>query len=379
MRAVQQRPPVDLPSAERPIHTLPQEEVYRRLGTSPQGLSEAEAAARLARYGPNVLPEEKRTPLVVRFLAQFVHLFAALLWVAAGLAFVGGLPELGWAIIVVIAVNAVFSFWQEYKAERAIEALRDLLPPRATVVREGEERKILARDLVPGDVLILAEGDLVSADARLVAASQLRTNQAALTGESLPVPKTAEPILEPVVSPLEAANLVFAGTTVATGTGRAVVFATNGETQFGRVAHLTQTVSPGPTPLERQLERVTRVIALLAVGIGVVFFALGLLTGLALIEGFLFAVGVIVANVPEGLLPTLTLALAIAVQRMARRNALVKQLVAVETLGACTVICTDKTGTLTANEMTVQALWIDGQMYQVTGVGYQPEGEVLVD
>jgi len=280
--------------------------------------------------------------------------------------------------VAVIVINAAFAFWQEYKAEKAVEALRKLLPRRATVRREGTDRVIEARELVPGDLVLLAEGDAISADARLVEAFQLATDNATLTGEALPVPKTADPLLEPGASLVEVPNLVFAGTATATGTGRAVVYATGMRTEFGKIAGLTQTVQPGLSPLQQQLSQTVRVIATLAVLEGITFFVLGyFFLGLPLFSGFLFAVGVLVANVPEGLLPTLTLSLAVATQRMARRNALVKKLSSVETLGSTSVICSDKTGTLTQNEMTVRETWIGETRTQVTGVGYAPAGEII--
>lgn len=360
-----------------PLYSLQPEDVYGRLQTSPDGLSEAEARARLGRYGPNEVKEVRGTPLIVKFLSNFYHFFALLLWGGAFLAFIGGLPQLGFAVIAVIIINGIFSFYQEYKAEKATEALKKLLPVLQTVVREGEERRIPARELVPGDVIVLAEGDAISADARLIEAFELRTNNSTLTGEALPVPKTSDPVFEENLSSTDIPNYVYASTSVATGSGRAVVFATGQRTEFGKIANLTQTVSAGPSPLELELNNVTRIVAITAVSVGILFFALGVLLGLPLVEGFLFAVGVIVALVPEGLLPTMTLALAVGVQRMAQRQALVKRLSSVETLGSTNVIVTDKTGTLTANQMTVRRIWVAGEEFEVTGVGYEPTGAVL--
>lgn len=365
------------PDTSAPIHALQPEDVYARLDTSPDGLSASEARARLRQYGPNRMPEVKGTPLILKFLANFYHFFALLLWAGAALAFVGGLPELGYAIIVVIIINGIFSFIQEYKAEKATEALRSLLPAMQTVVRDGEEEHIPADQLVPGDAILLSEGDAVSADARLVESFELRVDNSTLTGESLPVPKISDAVLEEKLAVDEIPNYVFAGTSVATGTGKAIVYATGARTEFGKIAGLTQEVEVEPSPLEKQINSVTRIVAIVAVGVGVVFFVLGVLTGLPVIEGFLFSVGVIVALVPEGLLPTVTLALAVAVQRMARRQALVKKLSSVQTLGSTNVIVTDKTGTLTANEMTVRKVWTSGHEYEVTGIGYEPSGAVL--
>ena len=359
------------------FETLTPDEVYAALGSSPDGLSPEEAQRRLEQYGPNVLREARKTPLIVRFLANFTHLMAILLWAASAMAFVAQMPQLGVAVIAVILINAVFSFWQEYRAERATEELKKLLPTYARVVRGGEELRLLASELVPGDVIILAEGDHVSADARLVEEFELRTNNSTLTGESVPVRRTAEPLLRSGLTHTEITNMVFAGTTVATGTGRAVVVATGMNTEFGRIADLTQTVHEELSPIQLEIARVVRWITMTAVGLGVIFFLLGtLVAGMRLAESFIFGIGIIVAFVPEGLLPTVTLALAMGVQRMAKRHALIKKLSAVETLGCTTVICTDKTGTLTQNEMTVRKLWAGGQEFDVTGYGYEPVGQI---
>ena len=359
------------------LETLTPDEVYAALGTSPSGLSSEEAQKRLEKYGPNVLREAKKTPLIVKFLASFTHLMAILLWAASAMAFVAQMPQLGVAVIAVIVINAVFSFWQEYRAERATEELKKLLPHYARVIRNGEEQRIPASDLVPGDVVILAEGDHISADARLVEEFELRTNDSTLTGESTPVRRTAEAVLQGNLSRTEIANMVFAGTTVATGTGRAVVTATGMNTEFGHIADLTATVREEPSPMQVEIARVVQWVTATAVGLGAVFFLLAtVVAGMNLADAFIFGVGIIVAFVPEGLLPTVTLALAMGVQRMAKRHALVKKLSAVETLGCTTVICTDKTGTLTQNEMTVQRLWAAGQEFEITGYGYEPSGRI---
>lgn len=362
------------------IRALSEEQIYEKLNTSPRGLIEEEVKKRLEKYGPNQIRELKKAPLIYKFLANFYHLFAILLWVGGILAFIGEMPELGWAIFAVILINAIFSFWQEFKAEKATEALKKLLPSYARVIRNGEHRQILAAELVPGDLILLEEGDNISADARLIQEFEMKTNNATLTGESHPVNKTAEPIFEEGLTLVEAPNLVFAGTNVASGSGRGIIFATGMETQFGKIASLTQTIKEEQSPLQKEMAKVTKLVATLAIGMGILFFFLG--TGIAkltIIEGFLFAVGIIVANVPEGLLPTVTLALAMGVQRMADRHALVKKLSSVETLGCTTVICTDKTGTLTQNEMTVREIWANGQTINVSGAGYEPRGEFSID
>ncbi len=362
-----------------PIWTLTIENVYQTLGSSAQGLAEIEAASRLKQYGYNEMPEAARRSLLLRFTDQLTHFMALLLWVAGILAFISGTPELGWAIWAVIWINAAFSFWQEYQAEQALAALKRVLPAQVKVYRDGSLSTILARELVSGDVIQLEEGDRISADARLVSSQSLYVDVSVLTGESLPVARSPEPIADEKMRASEAANLVFAGSTVASGRGQAVVNATGSQTEFGQVAHLTATVKREPSTLEVQIDRVVHIITIIALGMGILVFLLtNLLVGIGIKESFIFAIGIIVAFVPEGLLPTVSLTLAISVQRMAKRNALVRRLSAVETLSAVTVICTDKTGTLTKNEMTVRKLWIPATEIEVTGVGYDPTGAVQI-
>lgn len=363
---------------KRPLSEVHKSDVLKSLQTSEKGLTEQEAQSRLEEYGPNEIKEIGKAPLIFKFLANFYHFFAIMLWVGGILAFFGGMPQLGWAIFAVIFINATFSFWQEYKAEKATEALKRLMPYRAKVVRDGETREILASEIVPGDILVLDEGDHISADGRLIEEFELRTNNATLTGESEPTRKTTAPVLDKKLTITEMPNLVFAGTSVAYGGGRAAVYATGMRTEFGKIAELTQAVKEAPSPLQKEMVKVTKIVAMIATGLGILFFVLGyFIAGLSLIEGFVFAIGIIVANVPEGLLPTVSLALAMGVQRMARRNALIKKLSSVETLGSTTVICTDKTGTLTQNEMTVREIWVNGQHIHISGVGYEPKGHYL--
>jgi magnesium-transporting ATPase (P-type) len=362
------------------IHSVPTHQAYKALATRPEGLAADEALERLGRLGRNVIQEIRGKPLLLRLLANFTHLMAILLWVGGLIGFLAGMPQLGVAIWMVNLINGAFSFWQEYKAEKAAEALRRLLPTYARVLREGAEVRIPAEELVPGDVLLLSEGDHVSADARLVQEAELRVDQSTLTGESHPVRKTCDAVGKGDFSRTGISNMVFAGTSVAAGTGVAVVFATGMQTEFGNIARLTQSVGEERSPLQKEMIRMTRVVTFLATGTGILFFGLAIaIAGMGTGESFLFAMGMIVAFVPEGLLPTVSLSLAMGVQRMARRNALVKRLSAVETLGCTTVICTDKTGTLTQNEMTVREIWVAGRRLTVTGVGYAPEGEILAD
>ena len=329
------------------------------------GLSSAEARRLLAEVGPNAIAAAPGPPALRQFLAKLTGLFALLLWVGAALALAVGTPELSAAIVAVILVNAVFSFFQEHRAQRALAALQEVLPLRVRVRRDGRVVEVPNEEVVPGDVLVLAPGDRIAGDAELLLAQDLRVDASVLTGESEPQ------------SPSER---VFAGTYVVAGAAEALVTATGMRTRFGRVAALTQRARRQRSPLERELDRVTRVIALLAVSVGAAFFVVAGALGIELVDRLVFAIGVTVALVPEGLLPTVTLSLAMATRRMAERNALVRRLSSVETLGETTVICTDKTGTLTRNEMTVQRLWAPGcGELVVEGAGYEPEGRILRD
>ncbi|MDP2783116.1 MAG: cation-transporting P-type ATPase [Sulfurimicrobium sp.] len=351
------------------IHGLSAEQSLASLKTTAAGLAATEAARRLAEFGPNHVEEVAREHLLLGFAREFTHFFAIILWIGAALAFLAehfdpgqGMARLGVAIVGVIIVNGIFSFWQEYKAEQAVAALRQLLPQKVQALRDGEIVEMLATDLVPGDIVLLEEGNFVPADCRLIEAFALRVNTATVTGESLPKARTVEPSTELSAhdSPLYARNVVLAGTSVVSGQARAVVYATGMRTEFGRIAHLTQTAGAASSPLQREIARLSRIVAALATGMGVALFFVGQAMGLPAWENLLFAIGIIVANVPEGLLPTVTLSLAMATQRMARRNALVRHLPAVEALGSTTTICCDKTGTLTQNRMSVQRLWLGG-------------------
>jgi magnesium-transporting ATPase (P-type) len=332
----------------------------------PGGLTRAEAAERLARDGPNELPAPARVPAWRRLVAEMFHFFALLFWVAGGLAFLAGMPQLGVAVFVVVVLNALFAFVQEERAEHAAERLRDLLPRRVTVVRDGVQAEIPAPDVVTGDVVELREGDRVSADLRLDTVHALALDTSTLTGESVP----AHP---------SAGDAAHAGSFVVEGEATATVTATGQRTRLAGIAGLTRAQRSAPTPLHEELVRVSRVIAAVAIAVGVAFFGLAVLVGMESSDGFLFAVGVTVAVVPCGLLPTVTLSLAVGAQRMARRHALVRHLEAVETLGSTTFICTDKTGTLTCNEMAVVEVWMPEGRAVIDGNGYEPVADVRCD
>ncbi|MFC4054895.1 cation-translocating P-type ATPase [Actinomadura syzygii] len=327
----------------------------KELHTGDRGLSGREAARRLAVYGPNQVRRREKRSLARLLSAQLLHPLALLLWGAGALAFVAGMPVLGWAILAVIVINAVFALLQEHQAERAVEALAAYLPERADVVRDGRRQAVEAAELVPGDLLVLEEGDKIPADARLTEGA-LEIDLSMLTGESAPVERVAAPS-EQGVALVHEPNLVFSGTTCTGGEAQAIVFATGGHTELGRIAALSQRAPRRDSPLETQVKKVAWLIAAVAVGMGAVFLLIGALVGLPLTDALMFAIGLLVANVPEGLLPTITLALAVGVRVLAKQGAVVKRLSAVETLGSTNVVCTDKTGTLTQNRMRLQAHW----------------------
>jgi calcium-translocating P-type ATPase len=328
------------------------------------GLTAAEAARRLAVEGPNLLPSPRRPPPWRPLVRQLTHFFALLLWVAAGFAVLARVPQLAVAIIAVIIINGVFAFVQEHKADRAADRLRDLLPATAAVRRDGRRRLVPAGELVTGDLVLLEAGDRVSADLRVLRAAGLAADESLLTGES--VPRRAG-----------GGDALYAGTFVVEGAAESVVEATGSATRLADIAAMTRRTHPPPSPLAVRLNRVVGVVAAVALAIGVAFFGIALALGTDPVDGFVLALGVTVALVPEGLLPTVTLALAWGARRMAARNGLVKRLESVETLGSVTFICTDKTGTLTRNEMAVVDVWTPAGSARVRGSGYEPAGEVI--
>jgi len=349
------------------IHQLSAGDAVASLNSSPKGLSPGEAQRRLVEYGPNRVEEIHRESPVLRFVKEFVHFFALILWLAAALAFLAewidpgqGMAKIGCAVVVVIIVSGIFSFWQEFRVERTLAALRQLLPLQVEVLREGKVARLLADHLVPGDIIVLEGGNKIPADCRLIEAFEVRVNNSTITGESLSRLHTAERSEKGEV--IHAENILLAGASMTSGNAKAVVFATGMHTEFGKIAHLTQTGRGPVSPLREQVAYLSRLIGILAIAIGLAFFAISRMIGVPFWEGFIFAIGIIVAMVPEGLLPTLTLALVLATQRMAKRNVLIRYLPSVETLGSTTVICTDKTGTLTQNRMTVKHLWLGANL-----------------
>jgi magnesium-transporting ATPase (P-type) len=359
-----------------PNFSLRVSEIYETLETSPAGLTKSEAAERLSLYGHNILSKKKDEPVWEKLILEFVHPPAIVLLIVGLAALIQRDIVLALIIWSIIFVNTGFSFWREYRAEQAIEKLREILPSFAHIIRDGVESYIPSSEIVPGDILILAEGDNIAADARVIEEYGLRTNNSTLTGEAIPARKTADPSYQTGLSELDRPNLIFAGTSIASGTGRAVVTATGMSTQFGRIAHLTQTIGEEPTPFQKELNHLSKMTAWIALGIGGIVIAVGYFSiGLQLKEVTLLALGIIVAVIPEGLTATLTLSLAVAVQRLAQRGVLVKKLSTVEKLGQVSLICTDKSGTLTQNQMTVRDIWVAHRRIKVSGVGYEPQGK----
>jgi Ca2+-transporting ATPase len=360
---------------------MPTAEVLQRLDTRETGLSGTEAARRLALQGPNSLREGPGLRPVQLLLGQFKSVLIGIL-VAAGI--ISGL--LGeWidftAILIIVVLNAVIGFFQEYRAERSIAALGRMTAPRATVRRDGHPASLPAAEIVVGDILVLEAGDLVAADARLAHSAALRCVESALTGESDAVAKRIDLLQQPDLPLGDRKNMVFLGTTVSAGKAEAIVVATGMQTELGRIAGLMGATAgrQDPTPLQQKLSAFGRILVWVTLGIVALLFGLGWLRGVPPLELFMTSVSLAVAAVPEGLPAIVTVALALGVSRMARRGALIRRLPAVETLGSTTVICTDKTGTLTLGQMTVRSIRIAAGSYSLTGEGYGPEGRVLVD
>ncbi|MCW7482805.1 HAD-IC family P-type ATPase [Leptospira kanakyensis] len=331
------------------------------------GLSQTEAKTRLKTFGKNSIEKEKSTPILWKFFKSFFSLFAILLWVATSLCFVPGvdMPELGIAIFIVVVINGIFSFFQESKSDHAVEALRRLLAQECPVIRDGNIITIPADEIVPGDLIVLSEGDIVPADCRIIESEDVEVDNSSLTGESTSARRYKsdnEIVLEGKFLWLEMPNILFAGSSLIKGKSKAVVFGTGQSTEIGLIAKMTSKIKREESPLQKQLKQTVISISLFAFVIGVIFLFLGyLVAGLSFVQAFIFFIGIFVANVPEGLLPTVTLSLALGVSRMAKRNAILKDLSSVETLGCTTVICSDKTGTLTQNEMRVVEVYFDSE------------------
>jgi len=359
------------------------EETLSALGSTERGLTSVEAAERLNRYGPNELSEGRKLSPLRIFLDQFKDYMVIILIIAALIsAGIGAWKDSteefldAGIIMVIVLVNAILGFVQNFRAEKTMQALRDMAAPKANVVRDGEERSVPSRELVPGDIMVLSTGDRISADARLLEAANLKTNEASLTGESLPVSKNAVDVLPSDALLSDRDNMVFSGCTVDHGRGKAVVTSTGMLTQLGNIARMVQSENED-TPLQKKLDRLGKQLGLMVLGVCVFIFAVGYLRGVAAEEMFLTSVSLAVAAIPEGLPAVVTISLALGLQRMARRKAVMRKLPAVESLGSATVICTDKTGTLTKGEMNIREIFI-GETVNVSGEGFEPRGEFFV-
>ena len=353
------------------------DEVFGVLESDSAGLSSIESKARLEKYGYNELKFKKRST-IIRFLMQF---HSSLIYVLLAAAFVTTLLDMLTDTVVIMGVvlaNTIIGFFQEGKAEASAEALEKMMTPECTVLRDREKKVIPARELVPGDVVLLEEGDRVPADLRLFYAKNVSADEATLTGESVPVRKNIEPISKPDISPADQRCVAFSGTFITRGSGRGVVVGTGEHTEIGRIAKLMTATRKITTPLMRKMADFTRLLIIAILSVAALNFILGVLFGFPLGYSFLASVSLAVAAIPEGLPAILTVTLAIGVTVMAHRNALIKRLPAAETLGCTTVICTDKTGTLTKNQMTVSRIYCGGNEYRVSGVGYEPSGEFVL-
>ncbi len=353
------------------FHLFSPQECLAKLGSSAAGLGGHEARVRLERYGPNELQERKRTPLLMMFLGQFSDFMILVLIAAAVVSGIIGEPSDTIAIIIILLLNAVLGFTQEYRAEKAMAALKKMAAAHATVLRDGQHVVIPSAGLVPGDVVLLEAGNVVPADLRVIEAVRLKADEAALTGESVPVEKQAAALAEGALSLGDRTNMVYKGTFVTYGRGTGVVTATGMETELGRIAAMLQAEEEGKTPLQKRLAHFGKRITIAILAVCAVVFAGGLLRGEPAVQIFLVAVSLAVAAIPEALPAVVTISLALGARKMVKQNALVRKLPAVETLGSVTYICTDKTGTLTLNRMTVEEMWVDGALVkrERSGVG----------
>ena len=365
--------------AQTPWYQKAADEVFRELGTAPSGLHEKTAADKLESHGPNRLPEAKRVSRAVILLRQFASPLIYILLIAAAVTFALGEYKDTIVIAVVLLFNAVIGFIQESRAEESVRALQRMIVPQARVVREGREKEISSEGLVPGDIVLLASGAKVPADIRLTGAIEMRIDESLLTGESVPAEKFADAIPEANLTPGDQRNIAFMGTVVVNGRGTGVVVETGARTVLGGIAHEIRETQAARAPLQEKFGRFSNRIGLYVLAAAAALFGVGIAVGEPVREMFMTVVAAAVATIPEGLPVVLTIALAVGVQRMAARNAILRKLPAVETLGSTTVICTDKTGTLTKNEMTVKVVFDGTRHFELTGTGYEPKGEILHD
>lgn len=363
------------------------EGIFDELETTAAGLGGEEAKLRLQKYGPNVIPSAKKANAAQKFFLQFRNLFNVLLLVASLLSFVTGWYygdpgsiQMGLAILGVVVLNSFFSLIQEYRAEQAVQAISKLVPTNAKVMRDGQLREVNVADIVPGDILAFEEGDRVPADARLTNAFEISVDNSILTGESDPQRRFAT--MTPGVAAYNLSdyqNIVFAGTSIVSGVGRGVVLKTGRDTEFGKIVSLSRGIKEPLSPLQREIDYTARMNSLVAIVVAGIFFVVAkLFVNLQIIDSLLFAIGVMVSLVPEGFQLTVSLSLALTALAMSKKNVVVKRLSSVETLGSTTVMCVDKTGTITSGEMMVKKLWANGEVFEVTGDGYSPDGFVTV-
>ncbi|MFT6916396.1 MAG: sodium/potassium-transporting ATPase subunit alpha [Motiliproteus sp.] len=367
----------DNPTHSADQHQLSLDQLCQRLGCSLSGISEAEARQRLAEYGQNRLEANDRRPEILKFLRQFKNFFALLLIFGGALAFLAerldpgqGNRYIAYALLAVVLLNGIFTYIQERKSEQILESFRHMLPSQVMVWRDGRKQQIDARLVVPGDLLLLSEGDRIPADGRIIEQTRLKIDLSSLTGESEPELRHTDCTSDNI---LESRNMVFSGTLVQSGTGRALVYATGMQTQIGSIVRLTRDTDEVASPIRKELQHFIRIISSIAISLGVLFFLVSVFIGNGALNSLIFAIGIIVANVPEGLLPTVTLALTLASKRMAKKNALIKNLESVETLGSTTVICTDKTGTLTQNRMSVHTVILNQQEFSDWGAAFRAQ------
>ncbi|MEM4755819.1 MAG: HAD-IC family P-type ATPase [Candidatus Woesearchaeota archaeon] len=368
--------------AKHSLHQIPIDEFYTLLKTTPKGITDFDAKQRLKKYGINAFSEPKKLPEWYKFLLQFKNMFSVLLLIGALLAFFGeamapgqGSIYVGYALFGVAVLNAAFTYLQEYKTQKAMDAFRNLLPQTILVIRNGVEKEIDVKELVPGDLIVLQEGSKVPADARVIEEHLLKVDHAALTGESEPQLRTTYPTHH---HPLKSRNMVFSGTLVQSGTGKAIIVATGDRTEMGKIAQLTHNVKEETSKIRKELAHFVNVISFIAIGLGVLFSVIGMVLGISFWQSLIFGIGIIVANVPEGLLPTVTLTLALSAKRLAKNNALVKDMEAIETIGSVTVICTDKTGTLTKNQVSVTKLYLNNKIYHLEGETLKEQGTEII-
>lgn len=360
-------------------YNLPPAEIMRQLGTTEQGLSFQEAQERLQRFGPNRLAGAEKINRLRIFLHQFQSPLIYILLIAAGVTIFLQEYKDAAVIAAVLILNAIIGYAQEVKAEKNVQALKKLVVSKARVLRDGREIEINGEEVVPGDIVLLASGGRVPADLRLLKTIELKIDEAMLTGESVPVEKTAQTLAEENLPPGDQINMAFMGTIVVSGRAKGVVVATGAKTQLGQIAQEVQEVRAVKSPLQEKIDRFAQAVGILVLVAAVLLFVVGILVGESVKDMFMTAVAATVATIPEGLPIVVTVTLAVGVVRMAKRNAIIRHLPAVETLGSTTVICSDKTGTLTKNEMTVRLVFDGQKTYEITGSGYEPQGEILED